>query len=473
MFLKHQVDIAIRNYNYHNYFYVPKLLTKTFRHLIELKNQGIVSYLEISKALNGFYDLSDEKYANISSIMQDINNNNWSSFEESEDYLIIAEILFIWLDECVRFCVNPKSVTEIFNNAPAFQNKSLTDCLINIRELSKDSIRDITNYIRNSFKKYEFEIVKYCALFFKEIFPDNDEANEIDEYDHMTEKIAIFLLGYNIDQLFQSEFGSVDGTTKNSQIFQIVQSFILILDFFEETSEYNLTQENQFVALKEEVRGHLNQSKQMDFDKSNTPLSVNSRRSVCVGGMVADNSKEQGLYDIYQMLKKHFDEKKGTPKSNTPLQVPLPQNDDNSSINVKSSFHNIKQNDELIEHLNDSDHNQNIELVDHIANLDDHIENQKSSIKDDWYSKKKKSQGGIFLLGKKRSTLKLKYRFSIRNKSGRNNSSSLNNQSKSSQDNVEKNYKSDDKGGSNVLVLNSNIYQPKTELMINSTNNKN
>ena len=311
MFLKHQVDIAIRNYNYHNYFYVPKLLTKTFRHLIELKNQGIVSYLEISKALNGFYDLSDEKYANISSIMQDINNNNWSSFEESEDYLIIAEILFIWLDECVRFCVNPKSVTEIFNNAPAFQNKSLTDCLINIRELSKDSIRDITNYIRNSFKKYEFEIVKYCALFFKEIFPDNDEANEIDEYDHMTEKIAIFLLGYNIDQLFQSEFGSVDGTTKNSQIFQIVQSFILILDFFEETSEYNLTQENQFVALKEEVRGHLNQSKQMDFDKSNTPLSVNSRRSVCVGGMVADNSKEQGLYDIYQMLKKHFDEKKG------------------------------------------------------------------------------------------------------------------------------------------------------------------
>ena len=49
----------------------------------------------------------------------------------------------------------------------------------------------------------------------------------------------------------------------------------------------------------------------MDFDKSNTPLSVNSRRSVCVGGMVADNSKEQGLYDIYQMLKKHFDEKTG------------------------------------------------------------------------------------------------------------------------------------------------------------------
>ena len=141
---------------------------------------------------------------------------------------------------------------------------------------------------------------------------------------------------------------------------------------------------------------------------------------------------------------------------------------------MKSSFHNIKPNEELIEHLNDSDHNPNIELVDHIANLDEHIENPKPSIKDDWYSKKKKSQGGIFILGKKRSTLKLKYRFSIRNKSGRNNSSSLNNQSKSSQDNVEKNCKSDDKiGGSNVLVLNSNIYQPKTELMINSTNNNN
>ena len=159
------------------------------------------------------------------------------------------------------------------------------------------------------------------------------------------------------------------------------------------------------------------------------------------------------------MLKLHFDQKEDNHKSII-QQTPIIKN--NSTIIANNAIKEDK----------DSEYN----LEDNVSDLKCPSQSRNHlpmKNKEDWFSKKKKSQGGIFILGKKRSTLKLKYRFSIRNKSGRNNSSSLNNQSKSSQDNVEKNYKSDDKGGSNVLVLNSNIYQPKTELMINSTNNKN
>ena len=66
--------------------YVPKLLSKTFMKLLELKNKDITNDLEIAKSLNGFYDLSDEKYANISSIVLEINNNDWNFFNETEDY---------------------------------------------------------------------------------------------------------------------------------------------------------------------------------------------------------------------------------------------------------------------------------------------------------------------------------------------------------------------------------------------------
>ena len=41
--------------------YVPKLLSKTFMKLLDLKNKDITNDLEIAKSLNGFYDLSDEK----------------------------------------------------------------------------------------------------------------------------------------------------------------------------------------------------------------------------------------------------------------------------------------------------------------------------------------------------------------------------------------------------------------------------
>lgn len=429
--------------------YVPKLLSKTFMKLLDLKNKDITNDLEIAKSLNGFYDLSDEKYANISSIVLEINNNDWNFFNETEDYLIIGELLFIWLDECVKYCINPRSIADLFKPGKSFQNKSLSDCLLNSKDLLPSTLKEINFYISESLKKYEFEILKYCALFFKEICPKRENSKiENDEFDHMTEKMAIYLLGYNIDLLYENEFGSHE-SSKTSEIFEIIQNLIIILDFLRETSHHNLTDENQYNALKEEVRGHLNHPKLFELDKPLINLNLGSRHSVCFGNIHDNsNSKEQGLFEIYQMLKLHFDQKEDNHKSII-QQTPIIKN--NSTIIANNAIKEDK----------DSEYN----LEDNVSDLKCPSQSRNHlpmKNKEDWFSKKKKSQGGVFILGKKRSTLKLKYRFSLRNKSNKNNnSSSVNNQS--SQDNGDGGNqvisKSQEKITNNMLVLGSNIYK--------------
>ena len=54
VFLKHQCDISTKNELFQNYMYVPKLLSKTFMKLLDLKNKDITNDLEIAKSLNGF-----------------------------------------------------------------------------------------------------------------------------------------------------------------------------------------------------------------------------------------------------------------------------------------------------------------------------------------------------------------------------------------------------------------------------------
>lgn len=446
IFLKHQCDLSSKNELLQNYMYVPKLLSKTFMKLLDLKNKDITNDLEIAKSLNGFYDLSDEKYANISSIMVEINNNDWSFFNETEDYLIIGEILYIWLDECVKYCINPSSISDLFKSGKSFQNKPLSDCLLNSQDLSQFTLKEINLYISESLKKYEFEILKYCALFFKEICP-KQERNKIesDDFDHMTEKMAIYLLGYNIDLLYENEFGSRE-SSKNSGVIEIIQNLIILLDFLRETSHHNLTDENQYNALKEEVRGHLTRQKLFELDEPLVNQNIGSRHSVCFGNIYDNsNSREQGLFEIYQMLKLHFDQKGDKQKSN--MKPPIIHN--NCIVNNA-----IKE-----------DKGSEYKLEDNISDSKSPSQNKNNlsvKNKEDWFSKKKKSQGGIFILGKKRSTLKLKYRFSLRNKSNKNNnSSSVNNQS--FQDNIEGGNqitsKSQEKLQNNMLVLGSNIYK--------------
>ena len=82
----------------HNLLYIPQLITTSLLRILELRNEMNIEDEYLYKALNGGFEVSDEKYAQISNIMLEINENNWESLKHVTDVIIIAEMLFIWMD---------------------------------------------------------------------------------------------------------------------------------------------------------------------------------------------------------------------------------------------------------------------------------------------------------------------------------------------------------------------------------------
>ena len=79
-FIKHQNDLCPKSYNNQNNYetsYIPLIIAICLNRILELKKNNTVSNILIYKALNGSFDISDENYANINSIIQNVNNGNW------------------------------------------------------------------------------------------------------------------------------------------------------------------------------------------------------------------------------------------------------------------------------------------------------------------------------------------------------------------------------------------------------------
>ena len=494
VYLKNQNDVAPKAMRYdHNLLYIPQLITISLLRILELRNEMNIDDVYLYKALNGGFEVSDEKYAQISNIMLEINENNWESLKQVTDVIIIAEMLFIWMDECVRYCISPNSIAEIFKDEGGDEcSNNITEQLLDHNNQTKEEQQLLNLFIKKHMKKYEYEILKYYALFLKEISPTtmsfHDNQSVISEYEHMTEKIAIFLLGYNIDTLFEKEYqitskASIDDTG-NANIFDTVQNLIILLEFFQNLSKYTLSEENKYNQLNEEVTKHLNKNKMMSshwsvdrspvFDNSNNAIlgqkgifNLNYNRNVN-STLKKVNSKEKKLYDIYAMLKEHFkgkDEHRYTRQTETDLRKRIDtlakeikqssrdnvvsEEDDRESSSDNNNNNNNKNDMSITKSNQHTEDNNNIVERESIANkihfpsdeirqikrnsinihLTDNANVKCASV--DWFNMKRKSKG-IFVLDKKRATGALQYRFSLRrnniawNKPRMNNNSDVN-----------------------------------------------
>ena len=123
-FIKHQNDLSPKSYNNQNNYetsYIPLIIAICLNRILELKKNNTVTNILIYKALNGSFDVSDENYANINSIIQNINNGNWVPLKSCDDVIILSEILFIWLDDCVKACIFPGTIQELYDNNKKYQ----------------------------------------------------------------------------------------------------------------------------------------------------------------------------------------------------------------------------------------------------------------------------------------------------------------------------------------------------------------
>ena len=105
-----------------------------------MKKNNLTSNLNIYKSLNGSIDVSDAQYIQINSIIKNANNGNWKPLKTCNDILVLGEILFIWLDDCVKACIFPGTIQELYdNNKKLFSRKlNFLDLITDFKKLEKN-----------------------------------------------------------------------------------------------------------------------------------------------------------------------------------------------------------------------------------------------------------------------------------------------------------------------------------------------
>ena len=239
-FLKRQWDLDVLCPK--SVSYIPILLYKCITKILSLKYSKHRAYCNntIYKAMNGSLGLIDEVYIQIRTLMKQINMGLWEELDKCESAVILSELMFYWMDESVNACINPRRIAKIVS-ASLFQNN--VDSVLNGSCSNLNVINNIYMFCKKNLKTAEYEIIKFFAAFFEKVYPYNtnnkslsnsnkntllDSSNQllvvnnnnnktvldierkeskddIEEYNRMLEKIAIFLVGFNIDILYNEE----------------------------------------------------------------------------------------------------------------------------------------------------------------------------------------------------------------------------------------------------------------------------
>ena len=110
--------------------FIPRMIFECIEKIIEIKIFKNMPLKELYSILNGMNELKDNSLKAIKSIKEELKSNNWESFKTQNDISIISELLFIWMNESVFNCIDPKKIEKIINNLislllPSKNNSSL------------------------------------------------------------------------------------------------------------------------------------------------------------------------------------------------------------------------------------------------------------------------------------------------------------------------------------------------------------
>ena len=293
-FIKHQSDLSLDDP--HKKIYIPKIIWICFDILNNLKNNKVFSNDAIYKGLNGGLEISESDYQELINIIDEINDGVWDSLQKNNKITIICELFYNWLEDCVTYCISPKKIVEMF------QDNNIKILIADVTNGNNDQriIKNISDHIENYLKKLEMEIIKYITSFLCNIYPKEDDVNVI-EYKRMVEKIAIYLLGFNIDLLLYFKSKSDENKSDDEieddydmpisiqECIQSIENLILIFEFLRIKLLYssNNTINNNLLSVnsKDNYSKALNSRKMNDTirsiitsqDGSNTGSFVNQQ----------------------------------------------------------------------------------------------------------------------------------------------------------------------------------------------------
>ena len=244
--------------------YIPKILFDSCEKIAEHVIINKISLIVLYNILNGKNEITENEQNQINQIKTELKNYEWKTFENLKEINIISEILFMWLNNNVIYCISPKKIEKIIiefinlyltekeniiseeNREENFEKgmenniKKLFDKYVNnIRH--EEEIKIMIKTIKIHLTKVEYEIIKYLSLFLQIIYPPdknneestnyNNEKDLVSEYKRLLYKLSLFLLGYNLDK-FNSNPDFINPTIEIIHSKMLVFIFELFIFFY-------------------------------------------------------------------------------------------------------------------------------------------------------------------------------------------------------------------------------------------------
>jgi hypothetical protein len=187
--------------------------------------------LTIYQCLNGNGEWKDNCEQSISQLKQSINKGIWTCINDIEDVLVLIELLYDWLDDSVNFIIGTVSLIYIFKNN--FE-KELHSMIANYKQYTLETRKLIIDKFKNELKMSEFECLSCVAYFVSHLLLDDfDDLTLVNEFNLVLDKIAIYLLGYNIDLVYDNsdEFDAHKNKKYVNQLKNMIYIFAIVCKY--------------------------------------------------------------------------------------------------------------------------------------------------------------------------------------------------------------------------------------------------
>ena len=265
--------------------YIPKLIFECIEKIVEQFIINKIKLKDLYNVLNGMEEVEDDDEILIKQIINDLKLYKWDTFENVKDINILSEILFIWLNNNVVFCISPQKIENIINEfidllpEKEILNSDVKEKDIKVKNLStniqilfdkyinnninyKDEIKNMILSIKAHLTKVEYELIKYLSLFLQMVYPTNkihsksntknisNYFNEdlINEYKRFLYKLSLFLLGYNLDKV-NAYYDYLSPSTELIRSKMLIFIFELVLFYYnvEKISELTNDEDIYFI----------------------------------------------------------------------------------------------------------------------------------------------------------------------------------------------------------------------------------
>ena len=229
-FLKRQEDLLFGEEK-RKYGFVPRILIKYLEKILELKIKYNLENLVVYRILQGLIiDWNEDLEKVLTSMKMMINKNNWVLFDQTENLVILTELIFDWLEDSVDYTISQERTSEVLeseefltymrtiehnsvehssiinyqkgklntiinnnnnnsSNQNDFQSPRLSD-----RKLSP--LTELFNCIKKTYLCFEYEILFEFATFFTMIPPKTEEEHL--SFMDMLDRLCLELLGFNL-----------------------------------------------------------------------------------------------------------------------------------------------------------------------------------------------------------------------------------------------------------------------------------